>query len=99
MGASPFRGFLLCSTDASLPVTFNVNHVQRAFDLTQTETSIVNSIGRGLTNPEIADRRGRSVSTINAQTKSILSKTGCSNRTQFVRMMMRYGGSFLTSEV
>ncbi len=99
MGASPFRGFLLCSTDASLPVTFNVNHVQQAFDLTQTETSIVNSIGRGLTNPEIADRRGRSVSTINAQTKSILSKTGCSNRTQFVRMMMRYGGSFLTPEV
>ncbi|MGC3940636.1 helix-turn-helix transcriptional regulator [Roseobacter sp. EG26] len=98
MGSEVFDGFLLCSTDTTLPVVCDTHRVQQAFQLTAAETSLVNAIGQGLTNPEIADRRGRSVATINAQTKSILAKSHCANRTQFVRMMMRFGASFLTRE-
>ncbi len=96
MGNKFFDGFVVCSTDTCLPIACDTGRIQEAFGLTSTETSLVGEIGQGYTNPEIADRRGRSVATVNAQTKAILSKSNCANRTQFVRMMMRFGASFLT---
>ncbi|WP_029062474.1 helix-turn-helix transcriptional regulator [Labrenzia sp. DG1229] len=96
IGNGLFGGFVLCSTDTSLPVMCDKTRIRQAFGLTSAEASLVDAIGEGLTNPEIADRRNRSVSTVNAQTKSILAKSNCANRTQFVRMMMRFGASFLT---
>lgn len=95
IGTQAFDGFIICSTDTCLPIACDTGRVQQAFGLTPTETSLVDAIGQGLTNPEIADRRGRSVATVNAQTKSILAKSNCANRTQFVRTMMRFGASFL----
>ncbi|WP_282046014.1 helix-turn-helix transcriptional regulator [Roseibium album] len=96
IGNGLFGGFVLCSTDTSLPVMCDKTRIRQAFGLTSAEASLVDAIGEGLTNPEIADCRNRSVSTVNAQTKSILAKSNCANRTQFVRMMMRFGASFLT---
>ncbi len=98
IGTTSFDGFLICSTDTSLPINCNFERVGTAFGLTQTETALVEPIAQGLTNPEIADRRERAVATINAQIKSILSKSGCANRTQFVRAMMRFGTQFLREE-
>lgn len=69
-----FDGFILCSTDTSLPVRCDPTPMQSTFGLTPAEMAIVNSIGQGLTNPEIAERRERSVATVNTQVKSILSK-------------------------
>lgn len=99
IGSSAFNGFLVCSTDTSLPIHCNTERVSAAFGLTETETELVEPIAQGFTNPEIADRRERSVSTINVQIKSILAKSGCSNRTQFVRAMMRFGTQFLKESV
>lgn len=98
IGSKIFDGFLLCSTDTALPTSCDTKRVQQAFGLTAAETSLVAAIGQGLTNPEIADRRGRAVATINAQTKSILAKSNCANRTQFLRMIMRFGASFLARD-
>lgn len=98
IGSDTFDGFLICSTDTSLPIQCNTNRVQAAFSLTTAETALIEPIAQGLTNPEIADRRERSVATINAQIKSILAKSGCANRTQFVRAMMRFGTRYLRSE-
>lgn len=95
IGSNALEGFLVCSSDTSLPVQCNAPRIQNAFGLTPAETALIEPIGLGLTNPEIADRRGRSVATISAQTKSILAKSNCANRTQFVRMMMRFGTSFV----
>lgn len=95
LGSVPLDGFIISSSDTSLPLTCNTARVQDAFGLTPAEAELIEPICQGRTNPEIADRRGRSVATINAQTKSILSKTNCANRTQLVRMMMRFGSSFL----
>ncbi len=97
VGAGVFDGFIVYSTDTSLPVLCSTSPIKTAFGLTETELSLVEAIGEGLTNPEIARHRGRSVSTINAQVKSILSKSQCATRTQFVRMMMRFGTSFLST--
>jgi DNA-binding CsgD family transcriptional regulator len=95
IGTASFDGFLICSTDTSLPMHCDIERVGTAFGLTEAETALVEPISQGLTNPEIADRRERAVATINAQIKSILSKSGCANRTQFVRAMMRFGTQFL----
>lgn len=96
LGGQTLEGFIVCSTDTSLPISYNTARMREAFALTDAEVSLIDEISHGRTNPEIADRRGRSVTTINAQIKSILSKSGCANRTQFVRMLMRFGTSFLT---
>lgn len=96
LGTRPLDGFILYSTDTSLPNRFNLLPVKMTFGLTDTETEIVASISEGLTNRQIADQRGRSVATVNAQVKSILSKTNCPNRTQLVRLMLSFGGSFLS---
>lgn len=99
MGSSNFEGFLVSSTDTSLPTQCNVERVSAAFGLTEAEAALVEPISQGLTNPEIADRRERAVATINAQTKSILAKSGCANRTQFVRAIMRFGTHFLRTDI
>lgn len=95
IGTARFDGFLICSTDTSLPMQCNAERVRAAFGLTAAETALIEPMAQGLTNPEIADRRERAVGTINAQIKSILSKSDCANRTQFVRAMMRFGTQFL----
>ncbi len=95
IGSATFDGFLVSSTDTSLPLRCDTSPIRDAFDLTDAELSVVESISEGLTNPEIAERRGRAVSTINNQVKSILAKSDCANRTQLVRLMLRYGASFL----
>lgn len=95
MGTDRFGGAILFSTDTSLPIHCNTEPMQHVFGLTQTELSIMDSIAEGLTNARIAEMRGRSIDTVNAQVKSILSKTNCQTRTQIVRLMMSFGTSFL----
>jgi len=88
-----FDGAVLFSRDTSRPVAIDSLAVQRAFRLTDAETALVEQIAEGLTNAEIAEKNGRAVPTINGQVKSILSKTRCANRTQFVRLLTSFGMS------
>ena len=98
IGSRTLNGFVISSTDTSLPIKYNMSRLQEAFGLTDAELALLEPISLGLTNPEIADRRERSVATINAQVKSILAKSSCANRTQLVRMLLRFGGNFLVSD-
>ena len=93
MGSSIFGGYILYSVDTSLPIPCNTLPIKYAYGLTDAELSLVDAIGEGLTNAQIAERRNRSPATINAQVKSILSKTHCATRTQFVRLMMSFGAN------
>lgn len=88
-------GFIVYSTDTSLPIHCNSLPMQRAYGLTDAEMKLVDLIAEGLTNSQISERRERSVPTINTQVKSILAKTNCATRTQFVRLMMSFGANFL----
>ncbi len=94
-GTSLFSGSVIYSTDTSRPAHCDTALFGRAFGLTKTEASLVEAVSEGLTNAQIADRCNKSVATINVQVKSILSKTQCSTRTQFVRLMMGFGSNFL----
>ncbi|MCV6602381.1 MAG: helix-turn-helix transcriptional regulator, partial [Cohaesibacter sp.] len=95
MGSKPLNGFAVFSTDTGLPFSCNIPAIQAAYGLTDAEFALVDAIAEGLTNTQIAERRGRSVATINSQVKSILFKTQCSTRTQFVRLMMTFNGHYL----
>ena len=99
MGSRPLDGFLVSSTDTNLPLQCNTESLRRAYGLTEAEAALMEPISQGLTNPEIADRRERAVATINSQIKSILVKSGCANRTQLVRAMMRFGTLFLRQDL
>lgn len=98
IGSKVFGGFILYSVDTSRPMRCNIGPIQHAFGLTDAEASLVEAISQGLTNVQIAERRGRSVATINVQVKSILSKTQCATRTQFVRLMMSFGTQYLSDQ-
>ena len=98
IGSARFGGFVLFSTDTSRPITCDTGLLGQLFALTATEQALVASIAEGLTNAQIAERRGRSVDTVNSQVKSILAKTNCATRTQFVRMATSFGGEFILPE-
>ncbi|MCY6380604.1 helix-turn-helix transcriptional regulator [Hoeflea prorocentri] len=95
LGAGVFDGCILYSTDTSMPVHCHTSPLKLAYRLTNAELDLAESIAEGLTNAQIAERRGRAVATVNAQVKSILSKTHCSTRTQFVRLLMSFGADFI----
>lgn len=97
-GSSRFGGCVLYSQDPSVPMACDTGAIQRAYGLTDAELQLVDLICEGLTNAQIAERRDRSISTINSQVKSILAKTDCATRTQFVRLTMSFGGSYLRGD-
>ena len=98
IGSKAFDGCIVYSSDTSLPFTCQTLPIKTAYKLTDAEMSLVDAIAEGLTNTQIAEKKGRAVPTINAQVKSILSKTQCATRTQFVRLMMSFGTDFLAAD-
>lgn len=95
LGSRVFGGFVLYSTDTSQAVNLDPAPVRQAFGLTEAEAGLVELIAKGLTNKQIAEEKGRAVPTINGQVKAILAKTNCGTRTQFVRLLMAFGGRYL----
>ncbi|MEM6310929.1 MAG: helix-turn-helix transcriptional regulator [Pseudomonadota bacterium] len=95
IGTRPLDGFALYSTDTSRAFSCNFRSMKSVYGLTDTEVELVAAVAEGLTNMQIAERRARSVATVNSQVKSILSKTQSSTRTQLVRLMMSFGTSCL----
>ncbi|MEM6941607.1 MAG: helix-turn-helix transcriptional regulator [Pseudomonadota bacterium] len=89
-GTKDNRFAILVSRDTTRLIRFDLQTVRRAFQLTEAEARVVDLVCGGLTNPEIAAERDRSVETINAQVKNVLSKTGTANRTQLVRLMCNF---------
>ncbi len=59
--------------------------------LTEREQEILALVGRGLTNPQIADRLIISVSTVNFHVHNILDKLGAKTRTEAVSIAAREG--------
>lgn len=80
-------GVQLHSLDTSLLMPIDSAVIQQAFNLTKTERLTVEMIWQGLTNPEIAEKRGRSVNTVDSQVKSVLDKMHCKGRAQLVQVL------------
>ena len=83
-------GAMVLSRDTSWAIDIDVRLARRAFSLTSTEAAVVDLVCQGLSNPQIAAQRERSVETVNAQMKSILGKTRAANRTQLVRLLCNF---------
>lgn len=87
----PEGGVILYSYDTTRPISVDAGILRQVFGLTDAETEVLTLVAEGFTNPEIAERRGRSAATINVQLKSLLAKTDCANRTQLARLMLNFG--------
>ncbi|MEM7057453.1 MAG: helix-turn-helix transcriptional regulator [Pseudomonadota bacterium] len=94
-GAKSIEGVIIYSMDTNLMSKIDVEPIAKTYELTPTEAELSELICDGLTNAQIAELRGRAVDTINAQVKSVLAKTRCTNRTQLVRLMTSFGTDFL----
>ena len=99
LGTRPVAGHILYSLDTTLPASLNTGLMANLFGLTEAETTVLSLMAEGLTNREIADRRAKSVETINSQAKSILSKTMSANRTQLIRLATNLSANFLSASV
>lgn len=99
LGSAPLSGYVLYSLDTSVPLDFNACMMSSLFDLTTAETEVLGLIAEGLSNREIADRRCKSVETINSQAKSLFSKTYTANRTQLVRLATNLSANFLSEPI
>lgn len=95
MGNRPLEGHILFSRDTSLPFDCNILPMKKIYGLTNTEMKLIDLLKEGLSNKQIADCRDRSVATINAQVKTILSKTNCCSRAQLNRLMVGFGINYL----
>ena len=62
--------------------------LRRAFDLTGAEAEVTRALAEGHPLTEIAKTRGRSIETIRAQVKSILSKTETRSQAELVRLTL-----------
>ncbi|MCK0126414.1 LuxR C-terminal-related transcriptional regulator [Gelidibacter sp. F2691] len=78
---------LAASSEVSCPDGFE-DILKRAFDLTGAEASVVQSLVECCSVKEIAEQRGRSVDTVRAQIKSILSKTETKSQIELVRLAL-----------
>lgn len=95
MSDANWGGAIVYSLDSSQPTETDTATLQQVFGLTPTEALLSGLVGEGLTNNQIADRRCRSVETVNAQLKSLLAKTQCTNRTQLVRLLSGFSTDYL----
>lgn len=78
---------LAASSEVGWPDGFN-DILRRAFSLTAAETDVVQSLVECCSVADIAVQRGRSVDTIRAQVKSVLSKTETHSQVELVRLAL-----------
>lgn len=62
--------------------------LRAAFDLSPAEVEVVRALAEGQALHDIAETRGRSVDTVRAQLKSIMSKTETRSQTELVRLTL-----------
>ncbi|MCZ4274183.1 helix-turn-helix domain-containing protein [Maritalea porphyrae] len=95
LGFEPHGGAIVFSTDTSKPITVDLDSAAKYFGLSHAETKTAQLLSQGLTNNKIAQKLDRSSETIKFHIKAILSKTRCSNRTQFVRLLGNFRGDLI----
>ncbi|GAA3869375.1 helix-turn-helix transcriptional regulator [Celeribacter arenosi] len=78
---------LAASSEVGWPEGFN-DILRRAFSLTGAETGVVKSLVECCSVSDIAVQRGRSIDTVRAQIKSILSKTETHSQVELVRLAL-----------
>ncbi len=83
--AAPF--VLAISSELTWPAGFS-EMLRNAFDLTQAEAEVMQALAEGQPLVQIAEQRGRSVETVRAQLKSLMSKTETRSQAELVRLTL-----------
>jgi pimeloyl-ACP methyl ester carboxylesterase/DNA-binding CsgD family transcriptional regulator len=78
---------LVVSSELAWPRGFS-DMLRSAFDLTPAEAEVMQALAEGHSISEIAETRGRSIETIRAQLKAIMSKTETRSQTELVRLTL-----------
>ena len=78
---------VLVLTPITLPEAAPVELVQSLFDLTPAEARVARGLAGGRTVDDIAIDGGVSASTVRAQVRSVLEKTGCTRQAEIVGML------------
>ncbi len=78
---------ILASSELSWPETYG-EILSSAFGLTDAEAQVVRALTEGKSLKEVADDRGRSVDTVRAQLKSVMSKTETRSQSELVRLTL-----------
>ncbi|MCC7320258.1 MAG: helix-turn-helix transcriptional regulator [Rubellimicrobium sp.] len=86
-GATGEDFVLAVTSELAWPPGFS-DLLRGAFDLTPAEAEVMRALAEGHAIPAIADRRGRSIETVRAQLKSIMSKTETRSQTELVRLTL-----------
>jgi len=81
---------MLVCRDTSKSISIDWKLAKEALRLTDAESEVAELVCQGITNSEIAERRGKSIETVNVQVKKILSKSRTGNRTQLMRLMCNF---------
>lgn len=63
-----------------------IENLKNALGLSQSESRILQGVLKGQTRAEIAEQRGRSLSTVKAQANAILQKANCSNMNELAHL-------------
>lgn len=93
-GQIPKNTRLITVMDSVTSKTIQSDVVSRFFPLSQSEAAVLELIGTGRTNREVAEIRNRSFETVNSQVKSLLLKTHTSNRTELMQLSLSLAASF-----
>ena len=93
-GILPTNSRLITVLDTQNSRSIDAGLVARFFPLTESEKIVLELIGKGHTNREIAEIRFRSEETINSQVKSLLFKTYTKNRTELVQLALSLAAPF-----
>ena len=97
-GEMHLDGHVIYSLDTSQSYDLRARMISDLYGLSRSETEILTLMAEGLTNPEISDRRTKSIHTVNSQVKSVLAKTQAANRTQLIRLATNLSVGFPRKE-
>ena len=64
--------------------------VRQSYGLTEAESDLALALDRGTTLPDIAERRGVSITTIRTQLYSLMAKLDVNHQTALVRLLRQY---------
>ncbi len=78
---------LITVIDTSRDVNFNIDRLKTFYQLSSTESDILELVAKGHTNSEISAIRHRSPETIKSQLKTLMRKTNSQSRTDLVHMV------------
>jgi DNA-binding CsgD family transcriptional regulator len=93
-GRLPPHTRLITAMDSGTFKSIGADVVSRFFPLSKSEEAVLQLIGAGRTNKEIAALRNRSLETVNSQVKSLLFKTHTRNRTELVQLSLSLAAPF-----